>query len=157
MSKACQVCLRPSCAHIVMWRFLDSRWRRKMKTKGPFDMLPTWVAGATWWRSLLFMGCGPWHMVGCWAKWPPARWLPWAARWCEVQPSEWIYAVATRPHLCVKWRPSVVEPPKLLGPHAPILVSKTSDCYACAPDNLTGSVRVPQGPRIKHLQPRSRD
>jgi hypothetical protein len=36
----------------------------------------------------------------------------------------------------------VVEPPKLLGPHAPVLVSKTSDSYACAPDNLTGSVRV---------------
>jgi hypothetical protein len=47
----------------------------------------------------------------------------------------------------------VAEPPKLLGPHAPILVSKTSDGYACAPDNLTGSVRVPQGPRINHFQP----
>jgi hypothetical protein len=35
---------------------------------------------------------------------------------------------------------AVAEPPKLLGPHAPVLVSKTSDCYACAPDNLTGSV-----------------
>jgi hypothetical protein len=43
--------------------------------------------------------------------------------------------------------PSVAEPPKLLGPHAPVLVSKTSDGYACAPDNLTGSVRVSQGPR----------
>jgi hypothetical protein len=31
---------------------------------------------------------------------------------------------------------SVVEPPKLLGPHTPSLVSKTSDGYACAPDNL---------------------
>jgi hypothetical protein len=29
---------------------------------------------------------------------------------------------------------------KLLGPHAPVLVPKTSDGYACAPDNLTGSV-----------------
>jgi hypothetical protein len=37
----------------------------------------------------------------------------------------------------------VAEPPKLLGPHAPVLVSKTSDGYACAPDNLIGSVRVP--------------
>jgi hypothetical protein len=46
--------------------------------------------------------------------------------------------------------PYVAEPPKLLGPHAPVLVSKTSDCYACAPDNLTGSVRVSQGPRINH-------
>jgi hypothetical protein len=40
MSKACRVCLRPSCAHIVMWRSLNSRWRRKTKTKGSFDMLP---------------------------------------------------------------------------------------------------------------------
>jgi hypothetical protein len=51
----------------------------------------------------------------------------------------------------------VAEPPKLLGPHAPVLVSKTSDCYACAPDNLTGSVRLPQGHRINHLQPEPRD
>jgi hypothetical protein len=53
--------------------------------------------------------------------------------------------------------PSVVEPPKLLGPHAPVRVSKTSDGYACAPDNLTGYVRVSQGPRINHLQPGSQD
>jgi hypothetical protein len=53
--------------------------------------------------------------------------------------------------------PSVAEPPKLLGPHAPVFVSKTSDVYACAPGNLTGSVRVPQGPRINHLQPDPRD
>jgi hypothetical protein len=39
---------------------------------------------------------------------------------------------------------AVAEPPKLLGPHAHALVSKTSDGYACAPDNLTGSVRVSQ-------------
>jgi hypothetical protein len=51
----------------------------------------------------------------------------------------------------------VAEPPKLLGPHAPTLVSKTSDDYACAPDNLTGSVRVSQGPRINHLQLGSQD
>jgi hypothetical protein len=49
--------------------------------------------------------------------------------------------------------PAVAEPPKLLGPHAHVLVSKTSDGYACAPDNLTRSVRVPHGPRINHLQP----
>jgi hypothetical protein len=42
-------------------------------------------------------------------------------------------------------------------PHAPTLVSKTSDDYACAPDNLTGSVRVSQGPRINYLQPGSQD
>jgi hypothetical protein len=52
---------------------------------------------------------------------------------------------------------SVAEPPKLLGPHAPALVSKTSDGYACAPGNLTGSVRVPQRPRINHLQPEPQD
>jgi hypothetical protein len=52
---------------------------------------------------------------------------------------------------------AVAELPKLLGPHAPVLVSQTSDGYACAPDNLTGSVRVPQGPRINHLQPGSQD
>jgi hypothetical protein len=32
---------------------------------------------------------------------------------------------------------NVAERPKLLGPHAPALVSKTSDGYACAPVNLT--------------------
>jgi hypothetical protein len=51
----------------------------------------------------------------------------------------------------------VAKPPKLLGPHAPALVSKTSDGYSCAPDNLTGSVRVSQGPRINHLQLGSQD
>jgi hypothetical protein len=43
-----------------------------------------------------------------------------------------------RAHFCL-----VAEPPKLLGPHAPALFSKTSDGYACAQDNLIGSVRVP--------------
>jgi hypothetical protein len=52
---------------------------------------------------------------------------------------------------------AVAEPPKLLGPHAPALVSKTSDGYACALDNLTGFVRLSRGPRINHLQPRSQD
>jgi hypothetical protein len=51
----------------------------------------------------------------------------------------------------------VAEPPKLLGPHAPVLISKTSDGYACAPDNLTGSIRVPQGPQINHFQPGPQD
>jgi hypothetical protein len=53
--------------------------------------------------------------------------------------------------------PAVAEPPKLLGPHAPALVLKTSNGYACALDNLTGSVRVSQGPRINHLQPGSQN
>jgi hypothetical protein len=52
---------------------------------------------------------------------------------------------------------SVAEPSKLLGPHAPAIVSKTSDDYACALDNLTGSVRVSQGPRINYSQPGSQD
>jgi hypothetical protein len=53
--------------------------------------------------------------------------------------------------------PAVAGPPKLLGPHAHVLVSKTIDGYACAPNNLTGSVRVSQGPRINHLQPEPQD
>ena len=48
---------------------------------------------------------------------------------------------------------TVTEPPKVLGPHAPVLVPKTSDGHACAPDNLTGSVRLPQGHWINHEQP----
>jgi hypothetical protein len=31
----------PFCAHIVMWRFHTSRWQKRTKTKGPFDMRPT--------------------------------------------------------------------------------------------------------------------
>jgi hypothetical protein len=54
-------------------------------------------------------------------------------------------------------KPTITEPPKLSGPHAPVLVSKTSNDYACAPNNLTGSVRVPRGPRINDLPPRSQD
>jgi hypothetical protein len=53
--------------------------------------------------------------------------------------------------------PRVAEPPKLLGPHAPVLVSKTSYGYACAPDNSTGTVRVSQGSQMNHLQPESQD
>jgi hypothetical protein len=30
----------------------------------------------------------------------------------------------------------VAEPHKLYGPHAPVIVPKTSDDYACVPDNL---------------------
>jgi hypothetical protein len=51
----------------------------------------------------------------------------------------------------------VAEPSKLLGPHARVLVSRNSDGYACAQNNLTGSVRVSQGPRINHLQPEPQD
>jgi hypothetical protein len=59
------------------------------------------------------------------------------------------------PYACVQG--SCGRTSKLLGPHAPVLVPKTSDGYACAPDNLTGSVRLPQGHRINHLQPEPRD
>jgi hypothetical protein len=41
-----------------------------------------------------------------------------------------------------------------LGPHAPALVSRTSDGYACALDNLTGSVRVPPRTSDKPLTTR---
>jgi hypothetical protein len=54
-------------------------------------------------------------------------------------------------YLSVVERP-MAEPTNLLGPHAPALVLKTSNGYACAPNNLTGSVRMSQGPRINHLQ-----
>jgi hypothetical protein len=43
-------------------------------------------------------------------------------------------------HCCVKRKymsnSSVAEPPKLYDPHAGIIVPKTSDGYACVPDNL---------------------
>jgi hypothetical protein len=34
----------------------------------------------------------------------------------------------------------VAEPPKLYGPYAPVIVPKTSDSYACTPDNLRRSI-----------------
>jgi hypothetical protein len=71
---------------------------------------------------------------------------------CDVKCVEYTEALIEFEALII-----VAEPPKLLGPHAPALVSKTSGGYACAPDNLTGSVRVSQGPRINHLQPGSQD
>jgi hypothetical protein len=42
--------------------------------------------------------------------------------------------------------PTVAEPPKLYGPHTPVIVLKTSDCYAWDPDNfgsLSGVLREP--------------
>jgi hypothetical protein len=74
-----------------------------------------------------------------------------------------IFFVTKHNDLCVKLRYllnngyCVVEPPKVSGPHALVLVLKTSDGYACAPDNLSGSVQLPQGHRINHLQPEPRD
>jgi hypothetical protein len=71
----------------------------------------------------------------------------------NFEPVEAIKSVSLNPSNDASKKVSVAEPPKLLGPHAPVLVSKTLDCYACAPDNLTGSVRLPHGHRINHLQP----
>jgi hypothetical protein len=45
---------------------------------------------------------------------------------------------------------SVAEPPKLYGPHAPIIALKTSDNYACVPQNLKKSVGCPRETRIIH-------
>jgi hypothetical protein len=44
---------------------------------------------------------------------------------------------------------NVAEPPKLYGPHTPVIVLKTSDCYAWAPDNsgsLSGVLGNPNHP-----------
>jgi hypothetical protein len=38
--------------------------------------------------------------------------------------------------------PAVAEPHKLYDQHAPIIVLKTSDGYACAPDNLKSLLGV---------------
>lgn len=37
----------------------------------------------------------------------------------------------------------VTEPPKLYGPHAPIIVPRTSDSYACDSNNLIGPIECP--------------
>jgi hypothetical protein len=46
---------------------------------------------------------------------------------------------------------SVAEPPRLYDPHALVIVPKTSDGYACTPDNLRRSVGCP---RRTPIQPR---
>jgi hypothetical protein len=46
----------------------------------------------------------------------------------------------------------VAEPPKLYGPHAPVIVPKTSDGYACILDNLRRYVGCPHRTPIQlHL------
>jgi hypothetical protein len=51
----------------------------------------------------------------------------------------------------------VAEPPKLYGPHALVIVPKTSDGCACAPDNLRRSVECPQRTPIQlHLTTHTR-
>jgi hypothetical protein len=55
-----------------------------------------------------FIAYGVWPLAHGWALGevtPPVGCLPWAARWCEVQPSQWIYVVPMQPRLCVKSRP----------------------------------------------------
>jgi hypothetical protein len=45
----------------------------------------------------------------------------------------------------------VAEPPKLYGPHAPVIVPETSDRYACVPDNLkslSGVLEKPESSTI---------
>jgi hypothetical protein len=47
---------------------------------------------------------------------------------------------------------SVTEPPKLYGPHAPVIVPKTSHGYACTLDNLRRSAGCPHRTPIElHL------
>jgi hypothetical protein len=45
----------------------------------------------------------------------------------------------------------MAEPPKLYGPHAPVIVLKTSDDYACVPNNLkslSGALEKPESSTI---------
>jgi hypothetical protein len=45
----------------------------------------------------------------------------------------------------------MVEPPKLYGPYTPVIVPKTSDGYACVPDNLkslSGVLEKPESSMI---------
>jgi hypothetical protein len=61
-------------------------------------------------------------------------------------------------HLCLLLRlRTVAEPHKLYGPHAPVIVPKTSDGYACIPDNLRRSVGCPRRTPIQlHLATHTR-
>jgi ABC-type phosphate transport system permease subunit len=47
----------------------------------------------------------------------------------------------------------VVEPPKYYGPHAPVIVSKTSDDYACVPQNLRSLSSVLGKPKSSTILP----
>jgi hypothetical protein len=55
------------CSHCYV-AFPRFKVAEEDEDEGPPDMLPALVAGATWWKSLLPLGCDPWHMVGRWAK-----------------------------------------------------------------------------------------
>jgi hypothetical protein len=51
----------------------------------------------------------------------------------------------------------VTEPPKLYGPHAPIIVPKTFDGYVCTPDNIRRSIGCPHRTPIQlHLTTHTR-
>ena len=45
----------------------------------------------------------------------------------------------------------MVEPPKLYGPHAPVIVLKTSDCCTLEPDNSGSLSGVLGEHRIIHI------
>jgi hypothetical protein len=45
----------------------------------------------------------------------------------------------------------VAEPPKLYGPHASVIVLKTSDCRTWEPDNSGSLSGVLEEPRIIHI------
>jgi hypothetical protein len=46
MSKTTQGSLPPLCVHIIMWHTRCLKWRRMMKMRGPFGLLPARVVGA---------------------------------------------------------------------------------------------------------------
>jgi hypothetical protein len=60
-------------------------------------------------------------------------------------------------HMAQQPESTITEPPKLYGPHAPVIVHKTSDGYACTPDNLRRSVGCPHRTPIQlHLTTHTR-
>jgi hypothetical protein len=66
-------------------------------------------------------------------------------RWFLADCFDWVWECYSR-NLSIwlhSW-PTIAEPPKLYGPHAPVIVSKTSDGYACTPDNLRRSIGCPR-------------
>jgi hypothetical protein len=73
--------------------------------------------------------------------------------------SVWFLVLGEKvPRLIGRDKPvAIAEPPKLYDPHAPVIILKTSDDCACAPDNLRRSVECPQGTPIQlHLTTHTR-
>jgi hypothetical protein len=64
---------------------------------------------------------------------------------CMVVPNDTHFVHHPRDHGDIGPFPpaDVAEPHKLYGPHAPVIVPKTSDGYVCTPDNLRRSVGCP--------------